>query len=148
VNVELRAMTNSQRIRESAVTLLDHAVGEIFLLGIARHVLKGQHRDRRPLRQWQWRRERSLRHCVKADAPHAHRASGEEALAKLADGIRPQLIVILSDINMPGMDGFRARGLLAAPHPSPLDATPLEAWSHICPLAGREWMRHWLLFES
>ena len=33
-------------------------------------------------------------------------ASGEEALAKLDNGIRPQLIVILSDINMPGMDGL------------------------------------------
>jgi CheY-like chemotaxis protein len=32
--------------------------------------------------------------------------SGEEALAKLADGVRPQLIVILSDINMPGIDGL------------------------------------------
>ena len=32
--------------------------------------------------------------------------SGEEALIKLAEGIRPQLIVILSDINMPGMDGL------------------------------------------
>jgi CheY-like chemotaxis protein len=32
--------------------------------------------------------------------------SAEEALAKLADGIRPQLIVILSDIKMPGMDGL------------------------------------------
>ena len=31
--------------------------------------------------------------------------SGEDALAKLDGGIRPQLIVILSDINMPGMDG-------------------------------------------
>jgi len=29
--------------------------------------------------------------------------SAEEALQMLADGIRPQLIVILSDINMPGM---------------------------------------------
>ena len=32
--------------------------------------------------------------------------SGDEALAKLDDGIRPQLNVILSDINMPGMDGL------------------------------------------
>jgi CheY-like chemotaxis protein len=32
-------------------------------------------------------------------------ASGEEALDKLANGVRPELIVILSDINMPGMDG-------------------------------------------
>jgi len=32
--------------------------------------------------------------------------SGEEALERLAGGIRPQLIVILSDINMPGMDGL------------------------------------------
>jgi CheY-like chemotaxis protein len=32
--------------------------------------------------------------------------SADEALAKLADGIRPQLIVILSDINMPAWDGL------------------------------------------
>jgi CheY-like chemotaxis protein len=32
--------------------------------------------------------------------------SGEAALEKLADGIEPTLIVILSDINMPGMDGL------------------------------------------
>jgi len=32
--------------------------------------------------------------------------SGEEALGQLADEIEPQLIVILSDINMPGMDGL------------------------------------------
>jgi two-component system, response regulator, stage 0 sporulation protein F len=32
--------------------------------------------------------------------------SGEEALEKLTQGIEPQLIVILSDINMPGMDGL------------------------------------------
>ena len=33
-------------------------------------------------------------------------SSGEEALQLLAHGIEPQLIVILSDINMPGMDGL------------------------------------------
>ncbi len=33
-------------------------------------------------------------------------SSGEEALAMLANEIEPQLIVILSDINMPGMDGL------------------------------------------
>ena len=32
--------------------------------------------------------------------------SGEEALEKLGGGINPELIVILSDINMPGMDGL------------------------------------------
>ena len=32
--------------------------------------------------------------------------SAEEALAMLGDGIRPELIVVLSDINMPGMDGL------------------------------------------
>jgi CheY-like chemotaxis protein len=37
--------------------------------------------------------------------------SGETALNLLSDGIEPQLIVILSDINMPGMDGLT---LLAA----------------------------------
>ena len=33
-------------------------------------------------------------------------SSGQEALHRLADGISPQLIDILSDINMPGMDGL------------------------------------------
>jgi CheY-like chemotaxis protein len=32
--------------------------------------------------------------------------SGEAALDKLDSGIEPELIVILSDINMPGMDGL------------------------------------------
>jgi len=32
--------------------------------------------------------------------------SAEQALAMLGGGIRPELIVILSDINMPGMDGL------------------------------------------
>jgi len=32
--------------------------------------------------------------------------SGEDALGQLTEGIEPTLIVILSDINMPGMDGL------------------------------------------
>ena len=36
--------------------------------------------------------------------------SGEAALTLLSEGIRPQLIVILSDINMPGMDGLTLLG--------------------------------------
>jgi CheY-like chemotaxis protein len=34
-------------------------------------------------------------------------ASGEEALDRLGGSIQPELIVILSDINMPGMDGLQ-----------------------------------------
>jgi len=36
--------------------------------------------------------------------------SGEDALQQLGNGIEPQLIVILSDINMPGMDGLELLG--------------------------------------
>ena len=36
--------------------------------------------------------------------------SGEAALSRLSDGIEPTLIVILSDINMPGMDGLTLLG--------------------------------------
>src|SRR5215472_9872701 len=38
--------------------------------------------------------------------------SGEDALQQLANGIEPQLIVILSDINMPGMDGLHLLGAI------------------------------------
>ena len=36
--------------------------------------------------------------------------SGEEALVKLGSDIEPELIVIFSDINMPGMDGLTLLG--------------------------------------
>ena len=36
--------------------------------------------------------------------------AAEEALRMLGEGIRPELIVILSDINMPGMDGLTLLG--------------------------------------
>ena len=44
-------------------------------------------------------------------------ASGEQALEKLADGIEPTLIVILSDINMPGMDGLQLLTEIKKRHP-------------------------------
>ncbi len=42
--------------------------------------------------------------------------SAEEALGKLEDGIRPELIVVLSDINMPGMDGLGLLQKVKAQH--------------------------------
>ena len=44
-------------------------------------------------------------------------ASGEQALEKLVDGIEPTLIVILSDINMPGMDGLQLLTVIKKRHP-------------------------------
>jgi CheY-like chemotaxis protein len=44
-------------------------------------------------------------------------ASGEEALGLLSGGIDPTLIVILSDINMPGMDGLQLLGEIKQRHP-------------------------------
>jgi CheY-like chemotaxis protein len=43
--------------------------------------------------------------------------SAEEALQKLAGGIQPPLIVILSDINMPGMDGLMLLREIKERHP-------------------------------
>src|SRR5271163_1457513 len=37
-------------------------------------------------------------------------ASGEEALDRLAEQIQPALVAVLSDINMPGMDGVQLLG--------------------------------------
>jgi CheY-like chemotaxis protein len=44
-------------------------------------------------------------------------ASGEQALEKLVDGIEPTLVVILSDINMPGMDGLQLLTEIKKRHP-------------------------------
>jgi CheY-like chemotaxis protein len=44
-------------------------------------------------------------------------ASGEEALGQLARGVEPELIVILSDINMPGMDGLELLRAVKERHP-------------------------------
>ena len=46
--------------------------------------------------------------------------SGEDALQKLEKGIEPQLIVILSDINTPGMDGLTLLGRIKQHFPDVL----------------------------
>ena len=52
-----------------------------------------------------------FRHEVRQGLYVLHFAeSGEAALKMLSEGIRPELIVILSDINMPGMDGLALLG--------------------------------------
>jgi CheY-like chemotaxis protein len=52
-----------------------------------------------------------FRHEVRLGLYVMHFAhSGEAALEMLGQGITPQLIVILSDINMPGMDGLTLLG--------------------------------------
>ena len=43
--------------------------------------------------------------------------SGEMALEQLSNGIEPTLIVILSDINMPGMDGLHLLEAVKRLHP-------------------------------
>lgn len=44
--------------------------------------------------------------------------SGEMALEQLGGGIEPTLIVILSDINMPGMDGLQLLGQIKEQFPA------------------------------
>jgi CheY-like chemotaxis protein len=47
-----------------------------------------------------------------------HAASGEAALDLLSGGIEPSVAVILSDINMPGMDGLQLLGELKVRFPA------------------------------
>ena len=51
-------------------------------------------------------RQRFRREVRQGQYVHALRRLGGGGAGKLDDGIQPELIVILSDINMPGMDGL------------------------------------------
>jgi CheY-like chemotaxis protein len=55
-------------------------------------------------------RQRFRREARQGDYVLHFAASGEAALEQLAGEIQPELIVILSDINMPGMDGLTLLG--------------------------------------
>jgi CheY-like chemotaxis protein len=44
-------------------------------------------------------------------------ASGTEALDRLAEEIQPAFVAVLSDINMPGMDGLELLGEIKQRHP-------------------------------
>jgi two-component system, response regulator, stage 0 sporulation protein F len=52
-------------------------------------------------------RQRFRREARSGDYALHFAESGERALQQLRNGIRPELILILSDINMPGMDGLQ-----------------------------------------
>lgn len=51
-------------------------------------------------------KRRFRRELKRGDYLMSFAASGEEALAQLRGGIQPEVMLILSDINMPGMNGF------------------------------------------
>ena len=60
-----------------------------------------------------------FRHEVRQGTYAMHFAnSGEDALGKLAGGVEPTLIAILSDINMPGMDGLDLLGEVKRRYPA------------------------------
>ena len=51
-------------------------------------------------------KRRFRRELKKGDYAMYFASSGEDALGQLRDGIEPEIMLILSDINMPGMSGF------------------------------------------
>ena len=63
--------------------------------------------------------------------------SGEEALKQLAEGIEPTLIVILSDINMPGMDGLTLLGEIKTAVPRPAGNDGDRLWRRRAPPQGK-----------
>jgi CheY-like chemotaxis protein len=51
-------------------------------------------------------RQRFRRELRRGDYVLHFAESGEDALRQLGDGVRPEVVLVLSDINMPGMDGL------------------------------------------
>src|SRR6266481_2547460 len=66
--------------------LLDHAVSEIFLLGVAAHIGEGQHRDRRLVGQRQ-RRRVTLTRLTPPAIGTLSRSAGEGGPRRASDGV-------------------------------------------------------------
>ena len=85
--------------RQAGDDVLDDAVDEIFLLGVAAHVLKRQHGDRRPLRDGEsgagagFRRRDCARRHVRFDAVDAHRP-GDVLDALLAEVLEAEIELV------------------------------------------------------
>jgi CheY-like chemotaxis protein len=69
-------------------------------------------------RMWpRWFRQRFRREARNGTYVMHFANSGDEALQLLDEAIEPDLLAILSDINMPGMDGLQLLGEIKQPFP-------------------------------
>jgi CheY-like chemotaxis protein len=74
--------------------------------------------------------------------------SGEDALGKLAGGVEPTLIAILSDINMPGMDGLDLLGEIKTALPGDAGDDGNRLWRRRAPAPRRSIGRRRVSYQA